>query len=739
MSDPGASLDATVSRDDFALSAAGTSVLLDFIDDGLPCIQHWGHDITHTASGSAPGIAAIRKACARAMMRAGPDDRWPLRLVPGEADAWAGRPGLSGNRHGRAVHPRWTMTTVGQGDVNPGRGGQLTIVAEDPRAGLQLTSEMSLDPAGPLRIRHRLLNTGADGYEVGALLATMPIPDIATEVLDLTGRWCRERIPQRSPLIDGVHSRESRRGRTGHDASLLLTVGRPGFGFRNGTIWSVHAAWSGDHVHYVERLPEGAGDHAAVLGAGELLRPGEVVLAHGEHYDTPWVIFTHSDDGLDGVSAQLHRSQRSRPRHPRSPRPVVFNTWEAAYFDHRPDHFERLAEQAAGIGVERFVVDDGWFLGRRNERTGLGDWRVDPEVWPQGLHPLTQHVRRLNMQFGLWVEPEMVNPDSQLARDHPSWMLVGPHGPARSWRHQQVLDLVHPDAYRYVLDRLEELLAEYPIDFLKWDHNRDLMEAVHENRPGVHAQTHAVYQLLDELAARHPNLEIESCASGGGRIDLGILQRTARVWPSDTNDALERQSIQRWTTLLVPPELVATHVAPAVAPTTGRHLDLPFRTLTALFGHAGIEWDLSTCTPGELDQLRTWVGLYKELRPLLHTGNVVRMDHPEPGTAVHGVVATDRSHAVFAYLRLDIAAGSLPARLRLDGLDPSARYTVQVRHELGDQRGAQAVEPPWLACAVSLTGAALCHLGLQAPILHPGQGILIELRVEDKDSFTGAT
>ena len=247
-------------------------------------------------------------------------------------------------------------------------------------------------------------------------------------------------------------------------------------------------------------------------------------------------------DGLTELSARFHDEWRARPQHPRRPRPVTLNTWEAVYFDHSLDKLTALADAAAGVGVERFVLDDGWFTGRRDDTAGLGDWFVDESVWPDGLHPLIDHVRELGMEFGLWVEPEMINPDSDLARRHPDWILRGRMALPPSARQQQVLDLAHPEAYAYIAGRLHALLDEYPIAYLKWDHNRDLVDAGSgpEGVARVHAHTLAVYRLLDELKARHPGLEIESCASGGARVDLGILDRTDRIWTSDSLDPLER-------------------------------------------------------------------------------------------------------------------------------------------------------------------------------------------------------
>jgi alpha-galactosidase len=276
------------------------------------------------------------------------------------------------------------------------------------------------------------------------------------------------------------------------------------------------------------------------------------------------------------------------------------------YFDADPGKLRALADEAAALGIERFVLDDGWFQGRRSERSGLGDWYVDRQVWPEGLRPLVDHVRSLGMEFGLWFEPESISPDSDLVRNHPDWLLAtGGRVPPLS-RLQQVLDLGHPEAWEYLLERLDALLTEYDIGFVKWDMNRDIVDGGHspKGEPGVHRQTEALYALLDELRRRHPGVEIESCAGGGGRVDLGILERTDRVWASDTNDPLERQAIQRWTGLLLPPELLGAHVGAEHAHTTGRAHSLAFRAGTALFGHFGVELDLTRTDPAETTAAR---------------------------------------------------------------------------------------------------------------------------------------
>jgi alpha-galactosidase len=724
------------------LRAAGSCIVLDVAGPALPRVLHWGADL-----GVGPGVlpgplsAELVRSLVPAVPNSALDHPWSLTLLPVEDDGWSGAQGLEGHRSGAAAHPR--LRLVGEVEVVVGDGGSVLARAADPACGLEVEVSLRMSPSGVVELDASVTNAGDGTYDVAALRVGLPLPVSAAEVLDLTGRWCREAAPQRSPLRHGTWRRASRRGRTGHEGPLFVAAGDPGFGFGHGEVRAVHLAWSGDHEHLVERLPEGAGVHAGVLATGELLRAGEVRLAGGESYRTPTALFSWSDAGLDGVAQRWHRWQRTRPGHPSSARPVVLNTWEAVYFDHDLDRLRALADVAASIGVERFVLDDGWFHGRRDDRRGLGDWTVDGAVWPDGLHPLVDHVRGLGMQVGLWVEPEMVNVDSDLVRAHPDWVLRPTTSTAVAdlppdWRHQQVLDLTHPEAFSHLLDRLDALVAEYHLDYLKWDHNRDLHAAGSSagrttDGPAaglgavVHEQTLALYRLLDALRAKHPGLEIESCASGGARVDLGILGRTDRVWGSDCNDAVERQAIQRWTTQLLAPELVGGHVGPPTAHTTHRTVDLGMRLVTSLFGHAGIEWDVTATTPDERARLAAWIGLHRELRALLHSGDVVRADLPGDDTLLHGVVATDRSAAVYAFVRIVSGTDAQPGLVRLPGLDPLRQYDVRVRLEVGDPVVGGHEPPPWLADGVRLPGSVLTQVGLAMPVLTPASAMVLHL------------
>ncbi|MEO3870907.1 alpha-galactosidase [Nonomuraea sp. B12E4] len=682
------------------LSAAGVALVLDRSGPGLPRVRHFGADI-----GPADVIELLPVLESVAAVP---------RLVPAQADAWYGRPGLSGSRAGEHWPVRWNLEDLVV-KATPGSGGTVTVTSSDPEAGLELVSEVAMDARGLVTMRHTLLNVAATPYRLAGLTCAIPVPARAGELLDFTGRWSLEKVPQRRVFEHGVWSRENRRGRTGHDGTGLLVAGTEGFGFRTGEVWAVHTAWSGDHLHYAERLHEGT----ALLAGGELLEPGEITLEQGETYQTPTVYFTWSGSGLDEASGRLH--DHLRETRPLPERPVTLNNWEATYFDHSLDRLLGLAGRAAEAGIERFVLDDGWFRHRRDDRAGLGDWYVDEDVWPQGLHPLADRVRELGMQFGLWFEPEMVNPDSDLAREHPSWILGLPERMPPPQRHQQVLDLARPETYDYVLGRLDALVTEYGLDYIKWDHNRDIAEPVHAGVPGVHAQTLATYRLLDELHRRHPRLEIESCSSGGARVDYGVLARTERVWTSDTNDALDRQAIQRWTGLLVPPERMGAHVGAPRDHITGRMLPLAFRAATAMFGHMGVEWDLTSASQAELEELASWIALHKRYRPLLHAGRVVRADHPDPTALLHGVVLPER--ALFAFVQLTSRVDSGPAPLRLPGLDPAAEYVVQ---QVGPLPPNAAV-PGWGDEPIRLPGAALAELGLPAPALRPASVVLIEL------------
>jgi alpha-galactosidase len=407
---------------------------------------------------------------------------------------------------------------------------------------------------------------------------------------------------------------------------------------------------------------------------------------------------------------------------------VLVNTWEAVYFDHDLDKLRALADRAAQVGIERFVLDDGWFGSRRDDASGLGDWVVSPDAHPRGLGALIDHVTGLGMEFGIWVEPEMVSPDSDLHRAHPEWALTTDGYEPVLARHQLVLDLAQDGAYEHVLGQLDALLRDHDISYVKWDMNRDHIAASGvDGAAGTHAQTLALYQLLDELRIRHPDVEIESCSSGGARIDHEILRRTVRVWTSDCNDALERQTIQRGASMLIPPELMGAHIGPERSHTTGRRHDLAFRAATAFFGHLGVEWNLLSLDERELDALAKVIALHKRLRPLLHGGHTVRFD-TDPAYVAHGVYATDRSEAIVSFAIVATALSLTPPPLRLPGLEPDASYLVEHLALPGERGGPSRSDVAWFREGIRLTGRQLASHGLQLPPMHPETAVLLHLR-----------
>ncbi|MEU8817095.1 alpha-galactosidase [Actinoplanes sp. NPDC048796] len=692
-------------RDVVALTEAGVTLVVDASGPGLPVIAYWGPELPALDDGR---LAALLRASQPVAGTNNIDPVPRVAVLPEHRTGWTGRPGLSGSASGRGWSPSFRSYAV--------PGGPLVYEAVDEEAGLTLRLEIQLLPSGLARQRATVRNDHDVPYVLNDLVLSYPVPAEATELLDFAGRHNRERVPQRSPLRAGIHLRENRKGRTGADSAYLLHAGTPGFGFESGRVWAVHTAWSGNHTHYAERVFTGE----QRLGGGELLLPGEVRLARGQAYTSPWV-YGGFGVGLDEVARRFHRHLRARSRPVGPRRPVTMNVWEAVYFDHDLDRLTELASLAASVGVERYVLDDGWFGSRRDDTAGLGDWVVSADVWPDGLHPLIERVRGLGMQFGLWFEPEMINEDSDLARAHPEWIMAARSGRPVESRTQQVLNLGLPEAYAHIKARILAILGEYPIDYIKWDHNRDLIDAGTRpgGEPGVHAQTEAFYQLLDEIRAAHPALEIESCSSGGARIDLGVLERTDRVWVSDNIDPHDRQHMLRWTTQLVPPEFLGSHVASGRSHTTGRRHDLSFRAGTAIFGHLGIEWDLTTASPAELSELTDWIARYKDWRDLLLGGDLVRMDGYGDDVLVHGVVAPDRSRALIAMVTMASPYPDPPAPLRFRGLDPRRLYRL---------RPLQPVDHPprWWAEDLVLTGAILEHAGVAGPRVHPDTVVLYQ-------------
>lgn len=673
---------------------------------GVPSVLYWGPRL-------GPDIdpEALVALAARAEAPASPYPDIPLALTPQAGQGWPGRPGLAAHRDGRGWASLALLTGI---QIFPDR---LVFEAADKANGIVLFHEFFIE--GDVIVADTWLkNTGGSVLSVEGLAApVLPLPGFATEIIAFEGRWAGEFQTTRHPRQMGSWLRENRRGRTSHDAFPGIIVTEPGADEQRGLAYGFHLGWSGNHRIAIETLPDGRG----LAMMERLLLPGEVRLAPGEALRTPPLHASVSDEGLSGLSQAFHRFLRARPQHHRlraKPRPVHYNSWEAVYFDHDPAVLTDLATRAAAIGAERFVLDDGWFLGRRSDRGGLGDWTVDRTVYPQGLQPLIDHVHGLGMEFGLWIEPEMVNPDSELYRARPDWVLGVEGVPQLAFRHQLVLDFGRSDVRDHLFAAIDALLREYPIAYLKWDMNRDINHpGGADGRPRGAAHLYGVHDVLNRLRGAHPRVEIESCASGGGRADFGILGLTDRIWTSDSNDALDRLAIQRGFSHFFPAEVMGSHVGPATCHITGRKLSMGLRVATAMFGHMGLELDLRELDDAAMAELTAGVALHKAHRGLIHSGQLLRIDHPQ--VMAFAIIAEDQREVLVSATMITEPRASFMAPLRLPGLDAAADYAIK---RIWPQR------LPWPITPMPLVnGAVLGKAGLQLPRLHPGTAVVLQL------------
>ncbi|MDZ4867985.1 MAG: alpha-galactosidase [Alphaproteobacteria bacterium] len=685
------------------LRGGEVSLLIDaHPEDGtLPRVLHFGADL-----GAAPDFDAIAALKPTIVWGARMDIPRPPCVIPGAEAGYFGTPAIVPSHAAR-----WTLDRVEA--VAEGFDLFFDVATGEPRNAF-VRLEYRLSPHGVLASR-ACVYPSPDGFPDGlnwlAALA-LPLPATAHEVLSFGGDWAREFATQRQTLATGALVFESRRGRPGHDRFPGLFVGAPGFDEDRGDVYAFSLAWSGSHRLAVERLREGE----IVVQAGELHLDADRTP---DRYESPWCYATFSPRGLNGAMQALHAFVRERivPRTVAAkPRPVHYNTWEAVYFKHDVATLKDLATRAAAVGAERFVLDDGWFKGRDDDRAALGDWIVDTRKYPDGLKPLIDHVRGLGLEFGLWVEPEMVNPDSDLARAHSDWLRRETGGPPLLQRHQAILDIARADVSAYLFDALNALLTAHPISYLKWDMNRDVTGAAHG------AYVRALYALIDRLRTAHPAVEIETCASGGGRCDYGMLARTERVWVSDSNDALDRFEIQRNANLFLPPEIAGVHVGPAACHITGRRLSLDLRAHVALFGHMGLELDLRELNEADGKRLRQHVANHKRFRKLLHAGRYWRISFDDPDHA--GICVSSDAEALVLIVRTGSAALGRGAVLRVPGLNDERAYRALAVAPVAASV-AHGLSATLAKGGAALSGRVLAARGLELFLPRPETSLLL--------------
>lgn len=691
-----------------------SSLLVD-AGGGAPRIAYWGPKLEEAE------ITRVGSLLKRTPATGTPSVEVPVSLCPTLASGFIGMPGIEVHVAGKA----WDFAPT-DFEVASVSDSRCRISAVDPHFGITLVVELEwFDECDVVRIRHRLENNGNDLLTLNWIAsATIEVSGDFDQVTSFSGKWAHEFQRERTQLTTGAFVRENRRGRTSHASFPGLVLEQQNTTEQLGSAYAFHLGWSGNHRLVAEKLNDGR----VQVQMGACLFPGEIQLGAGQTHHTPWMYGSFSSSGLSALSQNFHdfvRQNLMRERVSAKPRPVHYNTWEAVYFDHNPARIMDLASKAAAVGVERFVLDDGWFRGRRGDAAGLGDWQVDPDVYPEGLSPIIDHVSSLGMEFGLWVEPEMINPDSDLYRTHPDWVLKSDHVPQIPSRNQYVLDLTKPPVFDYLFECIDELLKENTISYLKWDMNRDIHHPGSDGVAVPYKQTLAVYDLMAKVRSVHPGVEIESCSSGGARADFGVLEQTVRIWTSDSNDALDRQSIQAGVSIFFPLQVLGAHVGPRDCHITGRHLSMQLRVATAIFGHMGMELDLSELTPDEEKTLTSGVALYQKHRELLHAGNFLRVD-AAPYANVVGVVSKDQTEALFSYAMVASRALASPEVLKFPGLSDQASYQFELVWPLDDDRVATG---EWQHLkGQTYSGRMLSQVGVQLPPILSESALIIHLK-----------
>lgn len=635
------------------LDSAACTLILELPPGEAPLWRYWGLRLP-------PGVLpanALRDT--RPTPSFSPDFDQPLSVFPGCGTGWFGQSALLAHRQGRDWSFQATRCETERHDAH------IVIRLYDDVARLRVDVELKLDwQSNVLETRSTLFNDGDTPLDVQWLAAgVLPLPPEAREVRSFAGRHNGEFVPVSDPLTRSLWRRENRRGLTSHDCfpgAIALT---------DDAVFGAQLGWSGNHVQTIEWTDDGRFQWQM----GEWFAPGEVLLAPGETLTSPFMLATCASDA-NGVAQNFHAAIRARDNWPggsMKPRPVHINTWEGFYFDHDIAAIKDLADHAADLGIERFVLDDGWFHRRDDDSSSLGDWWADARKYPDGLKPLADHVVNLGMEFGLWVEPEMVNPDSELYRAHPDWALHIAGRPKVTARNQLVLDMRRNDVRDYLFDQIAALLRDLPISYLKWDHNRDLIAA--GEQAGFRRQILGSYELMARLRSAFPDVEIEACAGGGGRIDAGVAAFTHRFWTSDNIDAVSRVAIQRGFLQFFPPERMGAHVGASPAHATGRQQSMDFRAGVALPGHFGVELDVRKLDQIERERLRHWIAVYKQHRATFHSD---RLWYGEAGDGLMWQAHGSAERLLLLLYRLGPQSWRHAPPVKLAMLDELRRYRI---------------------------------------------------------------
>ncbi|KAF5857824.1 hypothetical protein ETB97_005234 [Aspergillus alliaceus] len=529
-------------------------------------------------------------------------------------------------------------------------------------------------------------NKGTQNITVEALSSfSVDFPYEDLDMISLRGDWAREAHRQRRKVEYGTQGFGSSTGFSSHLHNPFLALTHPSTTEAHGEVWGFSLVYTGSFAVDVEKGSQGL--TRALLG----FNPSQLSwqLAAGETLTSPECVSVYSKDGIGGMSRSLHRLYRNhliKSKFATSDRPVLLNSWEGLYFDFNESRIYRLAEESAALGVKLFVMDDGWFgdkYPRTSDNAGLGDWVPNPDRFPDGLGPLVQDVTKLkaansstDLRFGIWVEPEMVNPNSSLYREHPDWVLHAGQYPRTLQRNQLVLNLALPEVQDYIIDSVTNILNSSAISYVKWDFNRAMHES--SSPSSDHAYILGMYRVFETLTTRFPDVLWEGCASGGGRFDPGVLEYFPQIWTSDNTDALERITIQFGTSLAYPPSAMGAHLSAVPNAQTGRTIPVGFRGHVAMMGGSfGLELDPAELHEDEKAEVPGLLALAEKVNPIVLTGDMWRLSLPEESNWPAALfISEDGNHAVLFYFQLAANVNHATPWIRLQGLDPKALYSV---------------------------------------------------------------
>ena len=560
----------------------------------------------------------------------------------------------------------------------------LTLVLEDRVTGIELELLYTLFAGSGIIARSaRFLNCGKKPVHLlKAMSLCMDLPDHDYDWIQFSGAWARERYPKKRRLETGIQSVGSMRGHSSHEHNPFVILKRPTADEFQGEVIGFSLIYSGNFLAQAEVDTH---DTTRVL-LGINPEWFDWKLEPGEEFQTPEAVMVYTDRGMNDMSQTFHRlfqKRLARGYWRDRERPILINNWEATYFDFTEERIVEIAKKAKEQGIELFVLDDGWFGKRTSERAGLGDWKANPERLPEGITGLAQKIEALGMKFGLWFEPEMVNKDSDLYREHPDWILSVPERRQSQGRYQYVLDFSRKEVVDYIYDRMAEILGSGKVSYVKWDMNRSITEcwsaALPADRQGevFHRYILGVYDLYDRLNTAFPEVLFESCASGGGRFDPGLLYYAPQGWASDDTDAAERLKIQYGTSYCYPISSIGAHVSASPNHQIMRSTPLYTRANVACFGTFGYEMDLNRLTAEEQEEVKRQTAFMKKYRSVLQFGSFYRLESPFEGNVTAWMsVSGDRKTAVVGWYRTLNGINMGYTRVKLRGMEPDSVYRV---------------------------------------------------------------